>query len=346
MIRSNAGAARIHELFTPLGYEVEAKQLPLDPKFPEWGLSPYFEIQLRAQATVHDVLSHLYVLLPVLDAEKHYFVDENEVSKLIRHGEGWLKEHPLRDSIVTVYLKRKTTLIGDAIERLLANEPASEAIETESEQSSEEKLEEPITLHAQRLIGVVKTLKELGARSVLDLGCGEGKLIQRLLSDPSFEKIVGVDISHRSLERAAEKLHYDKLSDFQRSRVQLRHGSLLYRDRLLEGFDAAALVEVIEHLDLHRLRAMERVLFEFAKPRYVVVTTPNRDYNSLFPALSEGSMRHQDHRFEWTRTEFTGWAQAQANRFGYNVEVSGLGPLDETLGSPTQMAVFQRGIAA
>jgi hypothetical protein len=115
---------------------------------------------------------------------------------------------------------------------------------------------------------------------------------------------------------------------------------------LLEGFDAAALVEVIEHLDLHRLRAMERVLFEFAKPRYVVVTTPNRDYNSLFPALSEGSMRHQDHRFEWTRTEFTGWAQAQANRFGYNVEVSGLGPLDETLGSPTQMAVFQRGIAA
>jgi 3' terminal RNA ribose 2'-O-methyltransferase Hen1 len=126
----------------------------------------------------------------------------------------------------------------------------------------------------------------------------------------------------------------------QRKRVQLMQGSLLYRDGRLNGFDGAALVEVIEHLDAPRLTAMERVIFEFARPRHVVITTPNREYNALFPTLLPGKMRHSDHRFEWTRAEFAVWAEPVAERFGYQVRFAGVGPIDPVYGAPSQMAVF------
>jgi 3' terminal RNA ribose 2'-O-methyltransferase Hen1 len=119
-------------------------------------------------------------------------------------------------------------------------------------------------------------------------------------------------------------------------------GSLMYRDKRLEGFDAAAVVEVIEHLDAPRLAAFERVVFEFAKPATVVVTTPNADYNSLFPTLPAGQMRHRDHRFEWTRSEFGRWAEGIADRFGYSVRLQPVGSEDIQLGAPTQMGVFTR----
>ena len=116
----------------------------------------------------------------------------------------------------------------------------------------------------------------------------------------------------------------------------------MYRDKRLEGFDAAAVVEVVEHLDPPRLRAFERVVFEFARPQYVVLTTPNRDYNSTWEALPAGEFRHPDHRFEWTREEFQAWAAGIGERFGYAVRFLPVGPEDEVLGSPTQMAVFER----
>ena len=126
----------------------------------------------------------------------------------------------------------------------------------------------------------------------------------------------------------------------QRRRIELRQGSLLYRDKKLGGFDAAALVEVIEHLDQPRLMALERVLFEFARPRHVVITTPNREYNVLFPTLPPGKFRHGDHRFEWTRAEFTSWAESTGARFGYDVRFEPIGTVDEQHGAPSQMAVF------
>ncbi|MEO8662670.1 MAG: 3' terminal RNA ribose 2'-O-methyltransferase Hen1 [Bryobacteraceae bacterium] len=343
VIRARGGADILLRLFEPLGYRVEVAPIPLDEQFPEWGESSYIRLVLHGERTVHDVLSHLYVLLPVLDDEKHYYIGDAEVDKLLRHGEGWLNAHPERQLIVSRYLKRRSSLVEQAFARLLDDESAQvEALESKTEQAArtEKDLERPLTLHTQRLNLVATRLKEMGARTVMDLGCGEGKLIRRLLADRTFERVQGMDVSHRSLEMASSKLRLDQLPERQRKRIQLIQGSLLYRDRRLEGFDAAALVEVIEHLDGARLKAMERVVFEFARPHHIIVTTPNREYNALFPGLPPGKMRHGDHRFEWTRSEFAGWAEAIAARFGYNVRLEPIGPVDGTHGAPSQMAIF------
>src|SRR5439155_2095399 len=135
-----------------------------------------------------------------------------------------------------------------------------------------------------------------------------------------FEKIVGMDVSYRALEIAAERLHLDRLPEKQRQPIELIQGSLGYRDKRLAGYDAAAVVEVIEHLDEPRLAAFERVLFEFARPVTVVLTTPNSEYNTKFKTLPAGQFRHRDHRFEWNREQFRAWANGIAERFDYNVE--------------------------
>ncbi len=343
VIRARQGQKLLKILFEPLGYQVDARIIPLDEQFPDWGESSYWKTTLKGDQTVHDALSHLYVLMPVLDDEKHYFVSDEEVSKLLRHGEGWLREHPARDLIVSRYLKRRAVLMEEAMSRLLEEEGAAveeQEVNTEQAALQEKDLERPLTLHTQRLNLVATKLKELGAKTVLDLGCGEGKLLRRLLADRAFERVVGMDVSHKSLSTASKKLRLETMPERQRKRIELMHGSLLYRDKRLAGFDAAALIEVIEHLDPPRLTALERVVFEFAKPRHVVITTPNREYNSLFTTLPSGSMRHRDHRFEWTRDEFRAWASGVAERFRYNVAFEQIGPVDERLGAPSQMAVF------
>jgi 3' terminal RNA ribose 2'-O-methyltransferase Hen1 len=343
VVRARGGADVLRKLFEPLGYRVEATPIPLDETFPDWGESRYFRLTLSACATVHDALSHLYVLLPVLDEEKHYYVGDAEVDKLLRHGEGWLGKHPERQLIVQRYLKRRSSLVDRAMARLLDEENAAvEAVESKTEQAAvaEKDLERPMTLHTQRLNLVANKLKTLEAKTILDLGCGEGKLLRRLLADRAFERIAGVDVSHRSLEVASSRLRLDRMPERQRKRIQLMQGSLLYRDKRLSGFDAAALIEVIEHLDRPRLAAMERVVFEFARPRHAVVTTPNREYNALFPTLPPGKLRHGDHRFEWTRAEFAAWAEATGARFGYQVSFEPVGPVDAQHGAPSQMAVF------
>ena len=200
-----------------------------------------------------------------------------------------------------------------------------------------------MSLNEQRLGAVLAVLKNAGARRVLDLGCGEGRLLRLLLGDKGFEEIVGMDVSHRTLEIAADRLHLDRLPAKQKERIRLMHGSLTYRDRRLEGFDAAAVVEVVEHLDPPRLAAFERVLFEFARPRTVVMTTPNVEYNVKFETLPAGQFRHRDHRFEWTRAEFQTWARGVAQRFAYAVHFLPVGPEDPGVGAPTQMGVFTHG---
>ena len=343
VIRARGGADVLRRLFEPLGYQVDAQPIELDPKFPEWADSRYFRLTLQAAVTVHDALSHLYVLLPVLDDDKHYYVGDEEVEKLLRHGEGWLSAHPERQLIVSRYLKRRSSLIDEAFTRLVDEERgAVEESESKSQRAAqvEKDLERPMTLHTERLNLVAAKLKEFGAHSVLDLGCGEGKLLRRLMADRAFERIAGMDVSHRSLEIAASRLRLDTMPERQRQRIQIFQGSLLYRDKRLAGFDAAALVEVIEHLDPPRLAALERVLFEFARPRHILITTPNREYNALFPTLPPDTLRHGDHRFEWTRTEFAEWGGKVAARFGYDVSFEPVGPVDELAGAPSQMAAF------
>jgi 3' terminal RNA ribose 2'-O-methyltransferase Hen1 len=336
------GEGLLRRLFEPLGYGVHAVDHPLDEQFPEWGESRYFTVELEGELRLRELLAHLYVLVPVLDAEKHYWVGEDEVEKLLRRGEGWLAGHPERELIVNRYLKYRRSLTSEALAKLLEDEEVDPDREFETRALEEEAVEEPLRLNEKRLGAVVSVLKARGAKRVLDLGCGSGKLVQALLKEPQFAEIVGVDISHRALESAQSRLKLERLAPRQRERVRLFQTALTYRDKRLAGFDAAAVVEVIEHLDRPRLQAFERVVFEHARPGAVALTTPNREYNVRFDGLPAGSFRHRDHRFEWTRREFEDWAGEVAGRFGYGVRFLPVGPEDHEVGAPTQMAVFER----
>jgi 3' terminal RNA ribose 2'-O-methyltransferase Hen1 len=336
------GDGFLHALFEPLGYEVDASRHSLDERLPILGPSRVFTVTLRAKRRLSELLTHLYVLIPVLDDRKHYWVGEDEVEKLLRRGEGWLERHPARDVIVSRYLVHQRGLVRDAIARLTAEEQPEEESAAAQKDAQEAAIERTISLNDRRLDAVFDVLKASGASRVLDLGCGEGKLLRRLLSDHQFAEIVGMDVASRTLDLAESRLKIDRLASKQRQRIRLMHGSLMYRDARLAGFDAAAVVEVIEHLDRPRLRAFERVLFEGAQPSTVVLTTPNAEYNVMWPTLPAGRFRHQDHRFEWTRQEFRNWATDVGARFGYAARFLSVGDEDAHVGPPTQMAVFTR----
>ena len=335
---TRGGEELLRRLFAPLGYAIELERHPLDPRFAEWGMSDVYSLVLRATVRLSDLLSHLYVLIPVLDTTKHYYFGDDEVEKLLRRGEGWLAAHPERDLITRRYLKRKR-LVRAAMDRLVPEEAEDEAADAAE---VAEVAERPLSLHEQRLGAVVGVLKQSGAQRILDLGCGEGRLIQMLLPERQFRQIVGMDVAHRPLEIASERLRLDRMPETQRQRITLIHGSLMYRDERLAGFDAAAVVEVIEHLDPPRLVAFERMLFGAATPGLVVLTTPNAEYNVRFATLPSGTMRHRDHRFEWTRAEFEAWSERIVTTYNYRVRLLSIGPEDAEVGAPSQMAVFER----
>lgn len=338
------GERFLRAVFEPLGYEVEAARHPLDERFPAWGESPYFSVTIRKEAPLSELLTHLYVLIPVFDNAKHYYVGDDELEKLLAKGGGWLAGHPEREEITRRHLKFQPSLFRQALARLAREEAPSEA-EGDGKapgDRAEDVLEKPLSLHEQRIGAVLAALRSCGARRVLDLGCGEGKLLRELLKDTQFEEVVGMDVSIRSLETARDRLRLDRLPERQAARIKLLHGSLTYRDRRLEGFDAAAVIEVVEHLDPPRLSAFERAVFAFARPGTVVLTTPNREYNVTWENVGAERLRHPDHRFEWTRDEFRAWAEGIAGRFGYSVRFLSVGPVDEALGPPTQCGVFER----
>ena len=335
------GERFLRALFEPLGYDVQSTQHPLDSNFPEWGPSHYFSVGISKETTLAELLTHLYVLIPVFDNRKHYFIGDDELEKLLAKGAGWLANHPEKEEIARRYLKFKPSLYRQAIARLAEADGASEIEEEKPPEHVEETVERSLSLNQQRIGAVLAAIRSTEARKVLDLGCGEGKLLRELLKDKQFDEIVGMDVSLRVLEVAEDRLKLDQMSDAKRTRIKLLHGSLMYRDRRLEGFDAAACVEVVEHLDPPRLAAFERTVFEFARPKTVVVTTPNREYNVTWENVGSERLRHPDHRFEWTRQEFQDWAERVASRHQYTVRFLPVGPVDEALGSPTQMGVFE-----
>jgi 3' terminal RNA ribose 2'-O-methyltransferase Hen1 len=345
---ARGGPELVRRLFEPLGWAVSAEPVPLDTEFPQWGDSRYVRLLLESDTlTLAQALRHLYVLLPVLDDAKHYWVSSDEVDKLLRAGEGWLPDHPEQKLITSRYLSRRWSLTREAMERLElvrlaeADDSAVEEIDNAVEAESEAE-EKPTPLAVQRRDAIVAALKASGAARVLDLGCGQGQLVQALLKDPAFTEIVGVDVSMRALTIAGRRLKLDRMGERQASRVKLFQGSLAYTDTRLKGYDAAVLSEVVEHLDLPRLPALEYAVFGSARPRTVLVTTPNVEYNVRWETLPAGHVRHGDHRFEWTREEFRTWARAVAERHGYEVEFVPVGPDDPEVGPPTQMGVFVR----
>lgn len=336
------GADLVRALFEPLGWQVDARPLPLAPDL-GWGDAPYVDLRLSGQQRLSVALSQLYVLLPVLDNAKHYWVGPAEVDTLVRRGQGWLAEHPQRDLIVARYLAAQRGYVRDAIARLEALEDTVEAAAPALETLATETLatETPTSLRQLRRDAVLQAVRDVGARRVVDLGCGEGYYLQELLKDPAFTEIVGADVSAACLRRAERRLGLDRLGDHQRERLTLRQSSLTYRDDALAGFDAVLLIEVIEHVDPDRLPALERHVFACAAPAAVIVTTPNAEYNRRY-GLPEGHLRHPDHRFEWNRAQFRAWAEAMAARYGYAVALRPVGDQDRELGPPTQLALFTR----
>ncbi|MEV5440182.1 3' terminal RNA ribose 2'-O-methyltransferase Hen1 [Streptomyces sp. NPDC052682] len=349
---ARGGPGLVRRLFEPLGWTVTAEPVPLDTEFPQWGDSRYVRLVLAsAGLTLAQALRHLYVLLPVLDDAKHYWVSSDEVDKLLRAGDGWLADHPEHKLITARYLSRRWSLTRQAMERLelvrLAEADDSEVEEIDNAVEAETEAEEkPAPLAVQRREAILAALKRSGAARVLDLGCGQGQLVQEMLKDPAFTEIVGVDVSMRALTIASRRLKLDRMGERQASRVTLLQGSLAYTDSRLGGYDAAVLSEVIEHVDPPRLPALEYAVFGAARPRTVVVTTPNVEYNVRWESLPAGHVRHGDHRFEWTREEFRAWARDVAARHGYDVEFGPVGPDDPEVGPPTQMAVFVMNTAA
>lgn len=337
---SRGGVDIVRRLFIPLGWTVDAAPVPLDPTVPTWGDSRYVNLRLTGEQRLADALNHLYVLLPVLDNAKHYWVSTDEVDKLIRAGTGWLSTHPDRELITRRYLAHQRGLVTTAVGRLAEiddTEPESldNAIPDESEAA-----DPPVPLVEQRTAAVVGELKAVGERRVVDVGCGEGALLTMLAADAAFSEVVGTDVSHRALEVARKRLRMDRMGDRQRERIHLFQSSVVYRDARLAGYDAMVLMEVVEHVDPSRLAALERSVFGAARPAMVVVTTPNVEHNVRFETLAAGAMRHSDHRFEWTRAEFAQWADRAAATYGYSVRYVPGGTDDPDVGPPTQMAVF------
>ena len=336
------GEPLLRRLFEPLGYRVEASPIPLDPSVPSWGDSRYLAVSLAAEVRVRDLLSHLYVLLPVLDDDKHYWVARDEIEKLLARGGEWLAAHPDKELITRRYLRYRDRFTREALSRLLDDDQADPDADEAAHDAEEEAVEERVSLRDQRLGSVLSVLRAADAHRVLDLGCGPGTLLRALMKEPGVTEVVGVDVSSRALDVAARRLHVDTMAPNQRDRLRLLQGSLTYRDRRLSGFDAAVLMEVVEHLEPERLEALERSVFAEAAPTTVIVTTPNIEYNVRFESLPSDRLRHRDHRFEWTRAEFRAWADGVAERNRYRVRYLPVGEDDPQVGPPTQLAVFAR----
>jgi 3' terminal RNA ribose 2'-O-methyltransferase Hen1 len=335
------GSEVAHRVFEPLGWEVRAEPIALDEAFGEWGDSRYVRLRLAGVARLAEALNQLHVLLPVLDEFKHYWQGPDEVDKLLRSGDGWLADHPDRTLITRRYLGRHRGLTRVALARLAElGDEVDGAVEPAEEEEILQPANNRLPLNTQRHEAVCQALLDLGAKSVIDLGCGPGQFLERLVKVPAFTAIAGCDVSTRSLQYAARRLGLDHMSERQSDRIDLFQGALTYEDPRLRGFDAAVLMEVVEHIDPPRLDAVERVIFGAAKLRAVIVTTPNKEYNELYGALT--GMRHPDHRFEWDRAQFAQWSDRVAAVYGYRVERSGIGDVDEALGTPTQMAIFTR----
>ncbi len=353
---AEGGGGLAAAVFAPLGWEVDARPQPLEPA--EWGDSPYIDLVLTGELRLADALNHLYVLLPVLDDAKHYWVSTEEVDKLVRAGGDWLAGHPRKDLITGRYLRHRRALTRSALVRLAeADDTAPEELDNAVPEAPDYAVPEApdnavperdsrgperTSLAAQRREAILTVLRERGARRVGDLGCGSGVLVRDLLAERGIDHIIAVDVSSRALQLAARDLRLEQMPDRQRERLRLAQSSLTYRDDRLAGLDAAVLMEVIEHLDPDRLPALERVVFGYATPATVVITTPNAEYNPQFAGLAAGAMRHRDHRFEWTRAQFRDWAGRVAAAHGYRVAFRPVGPEHPDAGPPTQLAVFDR----
>jgi 3' terminal RNA ribose 2'-O-methyltransferase Hen1 len=332
--------ALISRMFEPLGWDVSLHSVPLDipgmTSEEARRCTDLHTLTIRGEATLQDALTHLYVLLPALDPARHYFYGEDEVQKLLDKSQNWLEQHPARELIVGRYLSKSRELRETALQQIAGDE--DETAEDETATS------EPGTAHDERHLKIIEIIRNAGDVSVVDLGCGEGKLLSRLAKLPGKLQITGVEPAMRDLEKAQRNLSRNPGKQVD-PRIKLKHGSILYADEQLKGFDIAILSEVIEHIDPDRLDHAERCVFGFMQPRKVVVTTPNASFNAMFD-LEEGQFRHRDHRFEWTESEARTWSDRICRDYGYSCELGGAGGYDPECGHLSHFIVFEKALEA
>ena len=338
-LKDNRDVQLAKEMFEPLGYEVRTERTQLDDRFPEWGVSPYIDLTVSGTVKLSELLNHLYVLIPVFDKQKHYYTSEDEIRKLLSHGEGWLADHPYKEKITHRYFTARRSYARKALDVLLPDDAEEETEENADDTAIKEA---HVSLNVRRMEAVKNAVLASGAASVIDLGCGECRLTSLLLDQQQIRKVTACDVSVIALEKAAQRLHLDRMQKHRKDKLTLMQASLTYRDKRFEGYDCACVIEVIEHIEPTRLQAFERVVFEFAAPRTVVITTPNREYNVNYESMQENGLRHGDHRFEWTRAQFREWTEHICGKFGYSCVISGIGDPDENTGTPTQMGVFTK----
>lgn len=336
----------LNEVFEPLGYDVSFESFPIDEKFPSWGECDCVNLTVRGKKRLSDLLNQLYVLIPVFDMKRHYYVGEEEIQKLLKHGSGWLKDHPEKTRIVRRYFPMAKSYASEALNRLQnENKDGGRAAAEDAEDAAEEEGTEesvlPWSLDRERLGKVRDEVVNSGARSCLDLGCGEGKLLKLLLEIPGMERIAGADVSLSALKKAVERIGYDRLPERKREILSLFQGSAVYQDAHFQGYDCICLAEVIEHMEPEMLPRFEHVVFGYAAPGTVVITTPNRNYNVNY-RLEEDELRHGDHRFEWTEKEFHHWAEKVCQKYGYSVKMKPVGAKEPGTLAPTQMGVFTK----
>ena len=352
VLPSRGGSQLIHELFEPLGYEVESEQFIFDEDLEQWGNSPYFDVSLSGEFTLSELLKHLYVLIPVLDDEKHYWVSEDEIDKLLRHGSDWVPKHPQKYTIVSRYLKKQGSLRRQALKKLDVEEDQVIGIQDDDvaviddvdilAQKGEAKLEKPMRLNDLRIEKILEAIRGGDISSVIDFGCGEGRYLKEYLKLPQLKKVTGIEVSPGELLKAEQRLRIDRLPERVRDKLELLQGSLTYFDRRTQGYDLATCIEVIEHIDEERLGAFKASLFGYAAPRSIIITTPNLEYNVLFEGMPKGKLRHSDHRFELDRPTFKKWSEEAAKEYGYSVEFGSIGEEHLKFGAPTQLALFRK----
>lgn len=339
-LKDNINEDLAKEMFEPLGYSVDTKRTTLNESFPEWGDAPYVNLTIKGRVKLSELLNHIYVMIPVFDRQKHYYSTEEEIKKLLDHGEGWLANHPYKERITKRFFAVKRNYARKALDILLDEDESGEG-SIDVDNTLEEK-EEHIPLNDRRMETVKNAVIASGATSVIDLGCGEGRLTAMLLKEQQIKRVGACDVSVNTLEKAARRLHIDRMQPYLENKLTLMQASLTYRDKRFEGYDCACMVEVLEHIEPARIPAVERSVFEFASPHTVIVTTPNREYNVNYEFMAEDALRHHDHRFEWSRKEFGDWTKHICDTFSYTCEITGIGDLDEKMGTPTQMGVFTK----
>ena len=314
----------VARIFKPLGYAIAFDNISSD--FPREKLI-VGNLRLKGKTNLKDLLSQLYILIPVFDRYLHFWIDEPQLQRFIRLTAGWLESHPEKRFILTEYFWPAADFKSRVLERFNAIPGLS----------SNEKAQ---PLKIQRHEAIEATLAIHGAKTIIDLGCGEGSLIFYLLEQKKYAKIAGTDISAKNIESAKKRIAGRPSRACRED--DLFVSSLTYPDKRLRGYDAAVLSEVIEHFEINRMNTVMKNILGAAKPQIFIMTTPNRAYNNQFSGLADGAMRHPDHRYEFTEEEFTNFCRKNASAFGYEVELEPIGEISPEFGAPTLMGVFKK----